>query len=65
MRIGVCGNGEKGQCRWDGGKMWDFGSGIPRGVRADRWVGSRGSDWVASLRCEGLGGYARSFGVMV
>ena len=65
MRIGVCGNGERGQYRWEGGEMWDCGSGIPKGVLADRLVGSRGSNGVDSLLREGPGGCARSFGVMV
>ena len=65
MRISVCGNGGRGQYRWKCGEMWDCGSGIPKGVRVDHWVGSRGSNGVDSLLCEGPGGYARGVEVMV
>ncbi len=65
MGIGVCGDGKRGENRWEGGGMWDCGSDIPKGVRVDHWMGSRGSNWVDSLLCEGPRGYARRFEVMV
>ena len=65
MGIGVCGDGDMGQDRWRGGEMRDCGCVIPKGMRADHWVGARDSIGVGSLMCEGPGGYARGFRVMM
>ena len=45
--------------------MWASGRGIPKGVLADHWVGARGPYGVGLPLCEGPGGYARGFRVMM
>ena len=57
------GMGIWGRIVGEGGGMRDCGRVIPKGMRADHWVGARDSIGVGSMLCEGPGGYARGFRV--